>query len=130
MMNNRLLMTAWTVAVAVLVWTAPVPADESTIEADLPEAVTELVNALSGVESVEALEDDRYAIHRRVEKTGSRVKRDVTMTVTEDGTVVDWGRDADFLRSYTLSELRTTGYADLARALADLDPAIQTRGGG
>mgnify|MGYP006276191317 CR=1 FL=1 len=127
----RTLLLAALFALAGVLGAAPTLAgDEEHAMPDLPDAVSELVEAMSGVEHVEAIENDQFKIHRRIQVTGSRVARKVAMVVAEDGTVLDWGRDPSFLRSYTLSELRDTGNADLAKALADLDPSIQTRGGG
>jgi|SRR6056297_1402086 len=132
MTTRSILMISCIVALTVALWAAPVAAGDEgqTSESSLPEAVSELVDALSGVERVEPVEENRFAVHRRIDVTGSRVKRDVTMIIDEEGNVVDWGRAADFVRSYTLSELRSTGQGDMASALADLDPSIQTRGGG
>lgn len=138
MTNRSSLIIAVLVAVAGLICVTPATAgepagDEQKTETALPEAVSEFVGALSGVVSVEPVEADgenRFAVHRRIDTTGSRVKRAVTMVVDEHGTVVDWGQDPSFLRSSTLSELRDTGRSDLAQALADLDPSIQTHGGG
>ena len=96
---------------------------------ELPEKVAELVNALSGVQNVEKLDNGLFAVHRRMNVTGSRIPRNVKMEVTENGEVVDWGRTPMFTRTYTHRELIETGEIDLAEALQRLDPAIQGHGG-
>jgi len=127
--SRKSVMFAALFALAGVLGAAPAMAgDQQEAMPEMPEAVSKLVNAMSGVESVEATEDDQFRIHRRIVITGSRVPREVTMVVAKDGTVVDWGREASFLRSYTLSELRDTGNADLAKALSELDPSIRTGG--
>ena len=95
----------------------------------LPEAVAALVDAMSGVQRVEPLEDGLFAVHRRMSVTGSRIQRDITMQVAKDGSVVNWGRTPMFSRSYTRRQLIQTGEIDAAEALEKLDPAIQSNGG-
>lgn len=98
-------------------------------ETELPEAVAGLVNAMSGVQRVEPLENGVFAVNRRIQVTGSRLKQSVTMQVAEDGSVVDWGRRPLFTRNYTRSELMKTGEVDLGEALDQIDPSIQNSGG-
>jgi len=105
------------------------PGLEQSEEPALPEAVAALVDAMSGVQRVEPLEDGLFAVHRRMSVTGSRIQRDITMQVAKDGSVVDWGRTPMFSRSYTRRQLIQTGEIDAAEALEKLDPAIQSHGG-
>lgn len=119
------------IAVTCLLGAGPVMADEDQSDApELPEAVAELVGAMSGVQRVEAAENGTFKVHRQMEVTGSRIMRDVTLRIAEDGTVLDWGRTPMYSRTYTIRELRDTGRADLAEALIKLDPAIQGGGSG
>lgn len=97
---------------------------------ELPEKVAELVNAMSGVQRVEPLDNGLFAVHRRMTVTGSRIPRNVKLEIAEDGEVVDWGRTALYTRSVTRRELLETGEVDLAEALKRRDPAIQSGGGG
>jgi len=114
------------IAVTCLLSAAPLMADEKKSDAqELPEAVAELVGAMSGVQRVEPAENDVFVVHRQIEVTGSRIKRDVKLQIAKDGTVLDWGLSPMFSRTYTLRELRNTGSADLAEALSRLDPRIQ-----
>ena len=105
------------------------PGLEQSEEPALPEAVAALVDAMSGVQRVEPLEDALFAVHRRMSVIGSRIQRDITMQVAKDGSVVDWGRTPMFSRSYTRRQLIQTGEIDAAEALEKLDPAIQSHGG-
>jgi len=110
--------------------TDPESADaEQSATLNLPEPVARLVDASSGVQRVEAMENGKFAIHREILEPGSRLKRDVTMLVAEDGSVVDWGRTPMLNRQYTQRELYDAGQLDLAEALDQLDPRIQ-RGDG
>lgn len=106
------------------------PAAEESAETELPEKVAELVDVMSGVQSVEKLDNGLFAVHRRISVTGSRIARDVKLEIDEDGRVVDWGRTPFQTRTYTRRELLDTGRIDLAEALDQLDPRIQSRGGG
>jgi len=106
-----------------------VPGLEQSEGPALPEAVAAMVDAMSGVQRVEPLEDGLFAVHRRMSVTGSRIQRDITMQVAKDGSVVDWGRTPMFSRSYTRRQLIQTGEIDAAEALEKLDPAIQSHGG-
>jgi hypothetical protein len=94
---------------------------------ELPEPVAELVDALSDVERVEALEDDTFAVHRRMKITGSRLPQNVTIRVNEKGEVVDWGDRPMLTRTYTREDLYRTGHADVAEGLSNLDPAVRPR---
>ena len=105
------------------------PGLEQSEEPALPEAVAALVEAMSGVQRVEPLEDGLFAVHRRMSVTGSRIQRDITMQVAKDGSVVDSGHTPMFSRSYTRRQLIQTGEIDAAEALEKLDPAIQSHGG-
>ena len=105
------------------------PPAEKSATPELPEKVAELVNAMSGVQNVEKLENGLFAVERRMNVTGSRILRNVKLKVDENGEVVDWGRTPMFSRTYTHRELTETGEVDLAEALQRLDPAIQVHGG-
>lgn len=114
------------IAVTCLLGAGPVMADGDVLDAqELPEAVAELVGAMSDVQRVESAENGTFEVHRKMEVTGSRIKRDVKLTVAEDGTVLDWGRTPSYSRTYTIRELRETGRSDLAEALIRRDPALQ-----
>lgn len=106
------------------------PAAEASAKPELPEKVAELVNAMSGVQHVEKLESGLFAVHRRMNVTGSRIPRDVKLEVAENGEVVDWGRTPLYSRTYTRRELIQTGNVDLGEALQRLDPSIRSQGGG
>lgn len=131
----RDLLTA--IAVASLLCAAPVMADQKDgpepssagqpAASDLPEAVAELVAAMSSVERVEPLDDDTFAIHSRMQLTGSRIPRDVTITVDDKGNVIDWGEKPFLTRTYTREDLFRTGHVQLAEGLSKIDPAIRNR---
>lgn len=105
------------------------PAAEKSATPELPEKVAQLISAMSGVQNVEKLENGLFAVHRRMNVTGSRIPRNVEMKVAENGEVVDWGRTPMFTRTYTHRELIETGEVDLAEALQRLDPSLQGHGG-
>jgi hypothetical protein len=107
--------------------TSASPATERSAESDLPEPVAELVGALSGVQRVEVLEDDTFAVHRRMVVTGSRIPRRVTIRVDENGEVVDWGDRPGITRIYTRDDLMRSGHVQLAEGLSRIDPAIRPR---
>lgn len=96
---------------------------------DLPQPVAKLIAAISGVQRVQAVDNGNFAVHRRISVTGSRLMRDVTMLVADDGTVVDWGDTPALTRQYTRRELYQTGQLDIAEALDQLDPRIQSGDG-
>lgn len=106
------------------------PTLEESTNTELPEKVAQLVDAMSGVQRVEKLESGLFAVERRIRVTGSRIRREVTLEIDENGQVVDWGRTPFYTRTYTRRELVETGRIDLAEALDQLDPAIQSRSGG
>lgn len=98
---------------------------------ELPEKVAKLVNAMPEVRRVEQIETGLFAVHVRMDVTGSRIRRDVKLEVAEDGEVVDWGHASlPFIRTYTRRQILGTGQMDLAEALERLHPAINSRGGG
>lgn len=131
MMMSQIRSIFGVVVVTSLLGVGTVTADgDDSGQSEMPEAVAELVNAMSGVQRVEPLGDDTFAVHRQMVVTGSRIPREVVLQVAKDGTVVDWGRTPNFSRTYTYRELRRTGRGDLAEALIKLDPAIQRGGAG
>ena len=109
---------------------AEATAPEASDGSELPEKVAELVNAMSGVQRVESLDNGFFAVHRRMTVTGSRIPRNVKIEIAENGEVVDWGRRPLYTRSFTRRELLETGQVDLAEALKRSDPSIRSSGGG
>lgn len=109
--------------------TSEEPVKTELLKTELPEKVMELVNALSGVERIETLENGSFAVYKQISVTGSRIRRTVKLEVTEDGEVLDWGQAPLHTRMYTRRELlNTSKIGDIAEALERLDPAIQGRG--